>query len=372
VLRPLLVLASLAALAVPATAAARTWTVDDDLAQCPAAPFRTIQAAVDRASSGDLVRVCAGTYREQVVVSTPRLRLKSAPRLTATLAWPARRRFAGVTSSIVAVRADRVRVEGFVVDGDDAPCAVEPGGIGGLGGGVGVIAGSRVRVAFNRFSGFGYGGGCTDGAVVVSGTPSVDVDRNAFHDNGMAVAADGGDLLFQRNLVAGVHDPGYESPSPDAVDGLYLWTGHGIIRNNRFVNTNQSLNLDTSGDPSSGYLVRANRFERSRYAIVDQGVTPSHIVRNTIIDPFVGMELHNAGALVERNRIVRPVDSGIALFGVPSWVTPKPSVIRDNVVTGAVGLACFDDTTGPFTAGTSNRWARNVGWPSSPGVCRRG
>jgi nitrous oxidase accessory protein NosD len=42
--------------------------VDDDKVQCPTAAYTSIQAAVNAAKSGDLIRVCAGTYREQIVI----------------------------------------------------------------------------------------------------------------------------------------------------------------------------------------------------------------------------------------------------------------------------------------------------------------
>lgn len=45
--------------------------VDDDKVQCPNAAFTSIQAAVSAAHSGDTIRVCPGTYDEQVVISMP-------------------------------------------------------------------------------------------------------------------------------------------------------------------------------------------------------------------------------------------------------------------------------------------------------------
>src|SRR5439155_13932758 len=45
-------------------------TVDDDLAQCPHAQYMSIQVAVTAALPGDQIKVCAGTYSEQVLIST--------------------------------------------------------------------------------------------------------------------------------------------------------------------------------------------------------------------------------------------------------------------------------------------------------------
>ena len=39
--------------------------------QCPTATYTTIQSAVNAARPGDIIRVCAGTYDEQVVMTNP-------------------------------------------------------------------------------------------------------------------------------------------------------------------------------------------------------------------------------------------------------------------------------------------------------------
>src|SRR2546430_50222 len=51
--------------------------VDDDKAQCKKADFTTIQAAVDAASPGARIFVCAGTYRESVTITKNDLRIRA-------------------------------------------------------------------------------------------------------------------------------------------------------------------------------------------------------------------------------------------------------------------------------------------------------
>jgi hypothetical protein len=54
---------------VTATASAVTRIVDDNKADCPEAAYTSIGAAIAAASSGDRIRVCAGVYPEQVVLT---------------------------------------------------------------------------------------------------------------------------------------------------------------------------------------------------------------------------------------------------------------------------------------------------------------
>jgi Periplasmic copper-binding protein (NosD)/WD40-like Beta Propeller Repeat len=55
-----------------------TLVVDDDASQCASADFTSIQRAVDAAQPGDLIRVCAGLYPENVTINKP-LALKADP-----------------------------------------------------------------------------------------------------------------------------------------------------------------------------------------------------------------------------------------------------------------------------------------------------
>src|SRR5438105_7536447 len=64
-------------------------THNDD---CPQAMFTTIQSAVNASGPNDSVKVCPGTYTEQVVIMGHQhdgLRLESVNPLAATIQWPA-------------------------------------------------------------------------------------------------------------------------------------------------------------------------------------------------------------------------------------------------------------------------------------------
>ncbi len=52
-----------------ATGTAGNILVDDDKTQCPTAEFTTIQAAINAATPGDVIRVCPGTYAEQLSIT---------------------------------------------------------------------------------------------------------------------------------------------------------------------------------------------------------------------------------------------------------------------------------------------------------------
>jgi parallel beta-helix repeat protein len=75
---PLLIAVFAAALLFSGSAAAKTmvWVVDDDGQDCVMADFNRIQDAVNAASAGDTILVCAGTYHERVSITKDDLTLR--------------------------------------------------------------------------------------------------------------------------------------------------------------------------------------------------------------------------------------------------------------------------------------------------------
>jgi len=63
--------------------------VDDDGADCPNVEYPTIEAAATAASPGAAIKVCRGTYEEQVTIETDGLLLFSASAFQAVIKAPA-------------------------------------------------------------------------------------------------------------------------------------------------------------------------------------------------------------------------------------------------------------------------------------------
>jgi len=110
--------------ALPFSAAAASFVVDDDNIECPSAPYRTINEALVFAGDGDDINVCPGLYEEQVVL-TRRLRLRGLPagsnRPVVKPAALAESRTAlfgsqGPIAAGIIVDVDQVKIEGLDLD----------------------------------------------------------------------------------------------------------------------------------------------------------------------------------------------------------------------------------------------------------------
>ena len=89
----------------------RTWYVDDDLVEYPAADFTAIQDAVDAAGTDDTVIVYPGTYNENVSVNKEvTIRSYSGAESTFVTA-------ANPNDHVIEVTADGVAIEGFSIHG---------------------------------------------------------------------------------------------------------------------------------------------------------------------------------------------------------------------------------------------------------------
>jgi hypothetical protein len=97
------------------TSAATLWVNDDATSYAPPgtscleAGYATIQGAVDAASPGDTIDVCAGVYDENVVILTDDLTLVSTSGATATIIAPT------TSAHVIEVRGTGLTLEGFTI-----------------------------------------------------------------------------------------------------------------------------------------------------------------------------------------------------------------------------------------------------------------
>ena len=145
--RIFLPLVAFALLALCAQAAsAKVITVDDNGLDCRKADFNNIQSAVTAAAPGDTVKVCAGTYVEQVVIPAGKddLTLRSHTPLAAVIKAPPV--MAGDKAIVLVRGAQNVTIDAFTITG--------PGGgvCDSIRYGVRVDGGASVALSHNRIT----------------------------------------------------------------------------------------------------------------------------------------------------------------------------------------------------------------------------
>ncbi len=122
-----------------AFAAPATIRVDDDGVQCPTAAYSTIQEAVDNASTGDKILVCAGEYNETVTVDK-RLTISAktvhpdVKKCSDDPSDPKPNKYTYVTGDggpAFVLNASRITLENFVVENTDGAGIETRPGFGG-------------------------------------------------------------------------------------------------------------------------------------------------------------------------------------------------------------------------------------------------
>jgi parallel beta-helix repeat protein len=272
--------------------------------------YATIQAAVDAASAGDTIRVAAGIYHENVVISTSCLRLKAS--------------------------------EGAVIDG-----------AGLTGTGILVLGTAEQPVADVEISGFEVRG--FQRGIVLQFTTGARISRNDVHDNnkspGPPTALDqaaGIDLVTAQSS-----DVSENSVHNNGAGGIQLRVGStdNVVRANRIFENGALLTTDMSG---RGVLVTGAGTD-------DNEIRSNEIFRNYGRGIMIGRPVGTVpitGNLVLKNRAHENQRCGICIMGAA-----QDNMVLKNDATGnnLSGLApcltfnLFDELP------VDNIWRKNQG-----------
>jgi hypothetical protein len=337
----------------------RILVVDDDRVQCPTAGFTTVQSAVNAALPGDKIKVCPGTYTEQVTLSLAKhnIMLYSSSPWQAAIHAPA---FMADPKAIVYVNgATNITIRDFAITGpggmpigcdslrwgvrvDHAGSAVIVGNhiadirdnpFSGCQNGVGVLVGRDAEgelasavVAHNVIDAYQKGGVVVDGVTTGMSSSWADVGFNLVNGAGPTSTIAQNGIQVSRNAVGNIH--------------------HNRVTNNNYVPpTNVSEGILMFGERPNATVIRKNAS-----GLNDDG-----------IDLF-----DSQGTEASFNWLVQNDYDG--MYAGPSSANNK---IQYNLAEENVEHDCHDDSVGTRTAGTANFWFKNIGATENrPGLCK--
>jgi parallel beta-helix repeat protein len=355
-------------------AMAATFKVDDDHAQCPDAPFTSIQAAVNAAGQNDTVAVCPGTYTEQVRITSHAkdgLKLVATRPLQATIQAPA---VMTQPNSIVLIDdVNRVTMFGFVVRGPFSPlspgsCALplvgsDPSvfdthrGVYVRSGSGHVVTGNHITLIRNTDPALL---GCQDGISVQVGRMAEGASATAvvsgnvideYQKGGVVVDNDGsyGAVAFNHIEAAQTVQPSIAPNGVQVSRGAAADVSHNDISENHF-----------GGDPNAGSGAGVLLFQTTAGDV--------DVDNNDVSANDDGISLSDAdGASIDNNES----HDNVLFDGIFVDEDSTGNSLKNNEALNNAALDCEDESTGSGTAGTANSWKNDTGVTQDPpGICR--
>jgi nitrous oxidase accessory protein NosD len=330
-----------------ASASAAQLVVAPNKNECPNAAFTQIQAAINAANPGDHIRICPGTYAEQLTIAKPLnidadngAILQPGPIVQNTTslfdASP-------IATAILVADTTDVSIRGLIVDGINngvSQCGPDLIGIM-FRNASGAVADSAIK-SFTLRAGLA---GCQSGTgiFVQSGagqTSTVSIDNCTIHDfqkNGVTGNEIGTTVFVQRNVVTGI------GPTPAiAQNGIQIGFGaKGAIRRNIVTNslyslctavaTCQAVATDILVTQSDGIEVSGNKAGLSQVPIFIDGNRACVFDNKTFaVNVFDDIRIEGRSAEITGNRLFNGAESAIFLMGNNSSV--QQNEIGDSTI----------------------------------------
>jgi hypothetical protein len=351
-------------------------TVDDNGLDCPNAQFTTIQAAVDAATPGAMIKVCRGTYPEQVTIPTGKngLTLFSVPDLEAVIQAPPAM---ADPKAIVRVNgAQNVTIRHFTITGPgDGPCNSLRYGVRVDDGGSALITDNHItHIRDTPFS------GCQNGVGVLIG-------RNLECTFGFGTVVHN---LIDDYQKGGVVVDGQLPDRPDCGGGGILApttapppVSNAEVAYNEIDGIGPTASIAQNGiQVSRGAIgnvhhnvVKDNLYTLSAYA--DEGIllfqdwqSMTTINHNNVYDNNDGIGLYTTSNIEvgwNRSHDNTPYD------GVFADSDTANNTIEHNLLFGNDGFDCDDVSTGTYNAPAlvANPWIQDLGYTEDrPGLCK--
>ena len=321
-------------------------------AACPDAQFSKIQEAVDAASAGTVIRICPGTYPEQVRI-TKALSLQGE---NGVVIEPSSVEANAMDAFAPIIRVDGatdVHISGVIVDGtNNGLTACGPTFIGIL---YKNASGDVKRVAVRNVKLSTSLNGCQSGLAILiqsgsGGMSVVDVADSSIHDyqkNGITADGNGTEVQIENNVVTGV------GPTTGAAqNGIQIGFGAGgSITKNTVANhiwlpcvsvdICEAAGIDILVFESDGVSVEQNVAGISQTGIA---ITANHatVTQNQVFDSLIfdGVALSGNDNAATDNSITHSDRAGVLIDG------NNNNVLRNRVNEAAFGVLKAAGPTG--------------------------
>jgi len=313
--------------------------VDDDKVQCPAAGFTTIQSAVNAARPGDVIRVCPGTYNEQVVISkSVHIHGDDGAVVIPTGMTPNAISIPSgnsVAAAILVQNTERVTLEGLIIDGSHnnvTTCSADLSGI--------LYQNASGAIRHNAIRHFRLSAalsGCQsgEGIVIQAGGEASTVTVNAnsvwdYQKNGITGDESGTQVNIDRNAVTGIG-----ATSGAAQNGIQVGFGaRGAVTNNSITDNVYAPCVTAAQCPANatGILI-----------FQSDGV---EVESNSVGTNQIGVAVAADSVKVDANTIF----NSVALDGV--FLMGNDNQVRTNQI-------LHSDEAGVFVQGNGNRIVGN-------------